>query len=192
MKRLMHPFGVALASLTAALLLATVDTAGATDTKNVRVINSLTRPVPVREGGTPVQFHLAGLFQAGDVNLSDGLGLGPRAYTIPDGSTLLIKHASCRASVDANVELLLRTDMTFPPGSGVSGGPADLLAMLLIDSVSVLGGDRRAQVEQAHAYLGLNSSDGFAFGNTLSLLAQRDNTAGSGAVRCLISGQLYD
>jgi len=176
---------------------------------NVNVVNTSAHPVPVTGSlgvtastplpvsiidtpATPVQLQLKGLFEAGNVNLITSI-LGPRTYTVPDGSSLLLKYVSCSVFLapDQKVHVELVADFDF----GGSAGPGSLVDLIL--DAPIFNFDvgapinRRTANQPMHAYLGVTTPGGPTIGRTLRLQAQRSAAAATtGGVECTIGGEL--
>jgi hypothetical protein len=137
----------------------------------------------------PIQLQLRGSFQEGNFNLVNS-SLGPNSYTIPARfSSLLIKFVSCEAIVPsgAKVQIMLRTQFSLPPIEG----DLDLIELIPDNEISgALAQPRQVAHAKMHAYLGISTPDGPVSGDTITLMAQRDTTTGTGGVVCTVSGEL--
>lgn len=163
------------------------------NTPNVKVANT---PLPVsitNAPATPVQLKLNGLFEAGNVNMVAFPG-APRTYTVPEGSSLLVKYISCAAFLDPaqKIHIELVADFDF----GGSAGPGSLVDLILETPIFQFTSGapipRRTANQPMHAYLGISTPGGPTIGNILSLQAQRSANTGTGGVECTVAGELFD
>lgn len=177
----------------AALLLAFTG-AGRAMAESLKLVQVTNVPLPVEvtnpaPAPVPVQLYLSGIFsEPTDINLHESI-LGPISYTVPAGSKLLLKYASCDATIPAGVKvhIFLVADVHLPG----STGPANIVGFVPENEVVVIGAGRRAAAQPLHAYLGISTPDGPSFGDTLRLHAQKDTATGTGGVRCIVSGELF-
>jgi hypothetical protein len=199
---------VAVVTLGLGLGVAPAMAAGPESGVNVNVVNTPANPVPVTGSlgvtantplpvsivdtpATPVQLLLRGSFEAGDINLTTNI-LGPRSYTAPDGSSLLLKYISCVAflAADQKIHIELVADFDF----GSSSGPGRLVDLILDAPVFSFNvgtvGPRRTANQPMHAYLGVTTPDGPTIGRTLALRAQRSADTSTGGVECTVGGEL--
>jgi hypothetical protein len=140
----------------------------------------------------PVQLRLTGSFTAGSNNLTSS-GLGPKDYTVPDGSSLLLRYISCVVflAADQKVHIDLEANFSLPTVSGSANLVNLIIEAPVFSFAEGFPQHRRAANQPMHAYIGVVTPNGPTVGNTIRLQAQRSADLGTGSVECTIGGDLF-
>jgi hypothetical protein len=143
---------------------------GLTVDGKVKVSSALTKPLPVRDFGTPVEGVISPSLPPGETTLGDSV-----LFTVPQGKRLVVQTVSVLASLP-NGQQVTASDIT------TNQSPGFIFAIPLQLQGTNGGGDNYGATVPVRAYVNA--------GNVLQLLLQRNGSTGSAFITASFSGYL--